>query len=439
MLVNPGNCAQTPSCPSSGVGPPGQTGPAGTPGINGANGINAVTNTTGNFNQPYPDVTISGTRTAGSAVITGLSNTSSLTAGMAVSGPGIPNGATILTIDSPTQITMTVNATNSGTSPYLFTNHITVAVASSAWASVGMNVFIDGGGYYRVVAVPNASQIKVRNLAVSGINAGIGTLISTGRLVTPTGYEGPASAITSVGLAAPSIFSVTGSPLTTAGTITIGLVSQAPLTTSGPGIVFASPATGTGGAPSFRALVPSDIPNLDAGKITTGILPIARGGTNGATQQAAINNLSGFLAKGDLLARDANNAVRFPVGTNGQVLVANSNATVGMNWADVPFRYNKPRRTVTASPDVLDDVDYYVGVNLTTAGPVTLTLPANPVDGMHIIIKDEKLDAATNNITILANTGHTLESGAGISPINVNGGRRHLVFNSGNNTWYRVD
>jgi len=38
-------------------------------------------------------------------------------------------------------------------------------------------------------------------------------------------------------------------------------------------------------------LVASDIPSLDASKITTGVLPIARGGTNASTAAAARNNL----------------------------------------------------------------------------------------------------------------------------------------------------
>ena len=46
--------------------------------------------------------------------------------------------------------------------------------------------------------------------------------------------------------------------------------------------VYASPNASTGDA-AFRALVASDIPNLDAGKITTGTLPVGRGGTGATT------------------------------------------------------------------------------------------------------------------------------------------------------------
>lgn len=51
----------------------------------------------------------------------------------------------------------------------------------------------------------------------------------------------------------PSIFNVTGSPVTTTGTLTAALTSQAV------GTVFAAPAVGSG-APTFRALAYSDLP-----------------------------------------------------------------------------------------------------------------------------------------------------------------------------------
>jgi hypothetical protein len=63
--------------------------------------------------------------------------------------------------------------------------------------------------------------------------------------------------VTDVGLAVPtSVLSITGSPITTSGTMTIGLQNQNINT------VFAGPATGSAGTPAFRALVAADIPAL---------------------------------------------------------------------------------------------------------------------------------------------------------------------------------
>jgi hypothetical protein len=39
-----------------------------------------------------------------------------------------------------------------------------------------------------------------------------------------------------------------------------------------------------------------------------------------------------LTTKGDILARDASTSVRFPVGTNGKVLTANSSTTTGLEW-----------------------------------------------------------------------------------------------------------
>lgn len=65
---------------------------------------------------------LSGTRTASSAIITGLSRTDFMVAGMGVSGTGIPGGATIATVDSGTQITLSSSAvTGSGSTALTFT------------------------------------------------------------------------------------------------------------------------------------------------------------------------------------------------------------------------------------------------------------------------------------------------------------------------------
>lgn len=58
--------------------------------------------------------TMSGTLTSGSPVVTGLSTTTGLFVGEKIEGTGVPAGAAILSIDSPTQVTLSVNATVSG-------------------------------------------------------------------------------------------------------------------------------------------------------------------------------------------------------------------------------------------------------------------------------------------------------------------------------------
>ena len=74
-----------------------------------------------------------------------------------------------------------------------------------------------------------------------------------------------AGTVSSVGLSLPSIFSVSGSPVTTSGTLTGSLASQTA------NQVFAAP-NGSNGTPSFRALVSGDIPDL-----SSSYLPISGG------------------------------------------------------------------------------------------------------------------------------------------------------------------
>ncbi len=57
----------------------------------------------------------SGTRTNGSPIITSIPSTTNMRAGYYVFGTGFTTGLTILSIDSPTQITLTGNASSSGT------------------------------------------------------------------------------------------------------------------------------------------------------------------------------------------------------------------------------------------------------------------------------------------------------------------------------------
>jgi len=71
--------------------------------------------------------------------------------------------------------------------------------------------------------------------------------------------------VTSVALSLPNIFSVSGSPVTTSGTLTGSLASQTA------NRVFAAP-DGSNGTPSFRALVADDLPDL-----SSSYLPISGG------------------------------------------------------------------------------------------------------------------------------------------------------------------
>lgn len=56
-----------------------------------------------------------GNTTNGSAIVSGLASTSGVVAGSGISGPGIPDGAVVLTVNSSTQVTLSHNATATAT------------------------------------------------------------------------------------------------------------------------------------------------------------------------------------------------------------------------------------------------------------------------------------------------------------------------------------
>lgn len=97
-----------------------------------------------------------------------------------------------------------------------------------------------------------------------------------------------AGGVTSVGLSAPSIFSVAGSPITTTGSIDLSLATQLA------NQIFAGPGSGSAGAPAFRALVAADVPDL-----TTLYVPVTRT-VNGHALSANVSVSKGDLSLGNV-------------------------------------------------------------------------------------------------------------------------------------------
>ena len=82
-------------------------------------------------------------------------------------------------------------------------------------------------------------------------------------LILPaTGGGGGSGTVTSVGLTLPSIITVSGSPVTTSGTLAGTLASQTANT------VFSAP-DGSSGTPTFRALAAADLPGTGVVTVIT--------------------------------------------------------------------------------------------------------------------------------------------------------------------------
>jgi len=103
----------------------------------------------------------------------------------------------------------------------------------------------------KAAAAVDADELLIADSAASG---GV-KKITRANLISGLG----GGSVTSVALTAPSIFSVTGSPVTTSGTLDFALATQTA------NAVFAGPSTGADAAPTFRALVSDDLPDIDGG------------------------------------------------------------------------------------------------------------------------------------------------------------------------------
>jgi hypothetical protein len=117
------------------------------------------------------------------------------------------------------------------------------------------NSFLYSGtaGLLTTTAAPTNGQILIGSTGAAPVAA----TLTAGTGMSITNAAGSITlnntGVTSVGLSLPAMFTVTGSPVTTTGTLTATLASQTANT------VFAAP-NGSAGAPSFRTLAYADLP-----------------------------------------------------------------------------------------------------------------------------------------------------------------------------------
>lgn len=101
---------------------------------------------------------------------------------------------------------------------------------------------------------PTFRLIVPADLASGATNTYLLVINSGGAMTwAPAGTSSGIGTVSSVALDAPAIFTVSGSPVTTAGTLTLTLANEAANT------VFAGPTTGVPAPPAFRSLLAVDL------------------------------------------------------------------------------------------------------------------------------------------------------------------------------------
>ena len=119
--------------------------------------------------------------------------------------------------------------------------------------------------------------------------------------------------------------------------------------------------------------------------------------------------------------------VRRTSGTNQEYF----NKQVQQAINDLVNRANINYRKITSVTATLLVDDLFIDVNVANA--VTLTLPPSPPIGTNYIIKDSSGSAGTNNITVSANTGNTIQGSANTS-ISTDFGLVQIIYD-GTNKW----
>lgn len=159
-------------------------------------------------------------------------------------------------------------------------------VNTSGLISTSSGLRVYNGANYVELAPPTTlgSNVSLKLPNTAGNNGDVLKINASGQMYWDIDV-GAAGVVSSVNMAMPSIFTVSGGPITTSGTLTATLNSQAA------NQFFASP-DGSAGAPVFRAIAAADLP----------VVPVSRGGTGSST---ALNNNRVMSSSGGLIVESA--------------------------------------------------------------------------------------------------------------------------------------
>jgi hypothetical protein len=190
------------------------------------------------------------------------------------------------------------------------------------------------------------------------------------------------SYVTSVALALPSIMTVSGSPVTSSGTLTGTLTTQAA------NAIFAGPSSGAAAAPTFRALTTADIPALAYG--------------TGTVTSVSVVSANGFA--GTVATATTTPAITLTTSITG-LLKGNGTA---ISAAVANTDYVPLSTVITKTADyTITGTDTWI-INNKTGSDLTLTFPAaSSWTGRYITVKNmqaQAVNSASSNVVPIDST-----------------------------------
>ena len=221
-----------------------------------------------------------------------------VTAGTGISVVNAAGSITINNTATTQTVVGTANqinvSTTTGTSTLTLSSTI-IAPGSVAVPSLTANSFLYSGtaGLLTTTTAPTNGQLLIGSTGAAPVaatlTAGTGmSVVNAAGSITLNN-----TGVTSVGLSLPGIFTVSGSPVTTTGTLTATLASQTANT------VFAAP-NGSAGTPTFRALAYADLPlKLYVENPSTPTTPLAAGTNAVAIGSGSSASATGSFAVGN--------------------------------------------------------------------------------------------------------------------------------------------